>query len=111
MSYYKHYSRQADTGTDRTHSRTEPTYVRTVQNRKQSQNKLLIFTRIGTESHLAFRIFFQNPWWKKTPFLVIEVNFLSPATAPDDKVAIIGVFVLELIWARHLKSNPSSAIA
>lgn len=64
---------------------------------------------IKTENHLL-SIFFQNPWWEKIPNF-LNKSKLSPATAPDDKVAIIGVFVLELIWPRHLKSNPSSAIA
>lgn len=57
---------------------------------------------------LLFRILVKK---KQIPLFLIKVDSLSPATAPDDKVAIIGVFVLELIWARHLKSNPSSAIA
>lgn len=36
---------------------------------------------------------------------------LSPATKPEVIVAMRGVFVFGLIWAKALKSTPSSAIA
>lgn len=43
--------------------------------------------------------------------LWLDFPRLSPATIPDDIVAMSGVFVLGLIRAKALKSTPSSAIA
>lgn len=89
--------------------------VKNISIQETFANKLLIFMWIKTENDLRFHTFSESLMKKMTtpphPIFLIKVNYLSPATAPDDKVAIIGVFVLELIWARHLKSNPSSAIA